>query len=62
MKKLFLTMILTGLFSACISTDIDSETPPWDRTDIKDAASQEVIATADDSTLRSDVYLLTKNQ
>lgn len=64
MKKVFLAMILTGLFSACVNTDIDSETPPWDRTDIKEAASQDLTATVDGSLLppwkKTDAHLLTE--
>lgn len=64
MKKIFLIMVLTGLFSACVNTDIDSETPPWDRTDIKEAASQDLIAAVDGSLLppweKVHVYLLTE--
>ena len=51
MKKIFLIMVLTGLFSACVNTDIDSETPPWDRTDIKEGASQDLTAAVDGSLL-----------
>ncbi len=63
MKKLFLTMILTGIFAACVNNDVDSETPPWDRTDIKEVSSQDLAATADESHLppwkRSDAHLKT---
>lgn len=42
MKKIFLIMVLTGLFSACINTDIDSSTPPWDRTDASEVAGEDL--------------------
>ena len=53
MKKIFLIMVLTGLFSACVNTDLDSETPPWDRTDMKNADSKDLTATNDRSPLPS---------
>jgi len=42
MKKIFLIMILTGLLSACVNTDIDSSTPPWDRADVSEVADEDI--------------------
>ncbi len=53
MKKIFLIMVLTGLFSACVNTDLDSETPPWDRTDMKNADSKDLAASLEGSSLPS---------